>query len=306
MGAGERPVGSTPDLSVVVPSVNGAPALLECLEALDRQDGDVLLEVLVPDRCGDAVRSAVRERFPGTRILPVPGGTPIPEMRRVAFEVALAQSVAVIEDHVLVPPDWAGAMVAARREGHQVVGGSVVNGATVRLVDRAAFLCEYGHLLESQPPGPAVWLTGNNVVYDRALLEAESDVLAEGRWEDRLHDALRARGVTLESRPDIRVRHKMHYTAWEYASQRFLYSWAWAGMRAREVSPAARALMLVKTAILPPVLLLRIVGNGWSRREWRADVLRSLPLLLVFVCAWAAGEAAGWLRGPGDAPGRVR
>lgn len=306
MGGAERPVGSIPDLSVVVPSVNGVRALLECLEALQQQDGDVVLEVLIPDRCGESVRSAVRDRYPGARILPVPEGTPIPVMRRVAFEAARAPSVAVIEDHVLVPPDWAGAMVAARREGHGVVGGSVVNGATARLVDRAAFLCEYGHLLEPQSPGPATWLTGNNVVYDRTILAVQRDVLAQGHWEDRLHDAVRATGVTLEARPGIRVRHKMHYTAWEYASQRFLYSWAWAGMRARERSPTARALMLAKTIALPPVLLLRILANGWARPEWRVDVLRSLPLLLVFVCAWAAGEAVGWLRGPGNAPGRVR
>lgn len=295
-----------PDLSVVVPSVNGADDLLGCLEALALQSGGVSLEVLVPERCGEAVRAVVRERYPSARILPVPPGTPIPEMRRVAFAAATAGSVAVIEDHVIVPPDWARSLLDARREGHRVVGGSVVNGATGRLVDRAAFLCEYGHLLDPQPPGPAPWLTGNNVVYDRALLEEHREVLAEGRWEDRLHEAFREDGVTLMSRPEIRVSHEMHYTVAEYAGQRFLYSRAWAGMQASALSPASRGARVLKTVFLPPVLLLRIVRNGWSRPEWRVDLLRSLPLLLVFVAAWALGEAAGWLLGVGDAPGRVR
>jgi hypothetical protein len=212
----------------------------------------------------------------------------------------------VIEDHVIVPPEWASKMVAARRAGHRVVGGSVENGATERLVDRAAFLCEYGHLLEPQAPGPAPWLTGNNVVYERALLEEHRTLLAEGRWEDRLHEALRQHGVTLESRPDIRVSHKMQYRPGEYARQRFLYSRSWAGMRADTMSPVKRARKLLLTTLLPPVLLFRIVSRGWSRRELRADVLRSLPHLLVFVVAWAAGEATGWAFGAGDAPGRVR
>jgi hypothetical protein len=295
-----------PDLSVVVPSVNGPAALLECLDALHRQRGNVTLEVLVPERCGGALAKDVEARFPRVRVLPVEDGTPIPEMRRVAFEAATADSVAVIEDHVMVPPEWASQMVAARRAGHRVVGGSVENGATERLVDRAAFLCEYGHLLEPQAPGPAPWLTGNNVVYERALLEEHRTVLAEGRWEDRLHEALRQHGVTLESRPDIRVSHKMHYLPGEYARQRFLYSRSWAGMRADTMSPVKRARKLLLTTLLPPVLLFRIVSRGWSRRELRADVLRSLPHLLVFVVVWAAGEATGWAFGAGDAPGRVR
>jgi hypothetical protein len=295
-----------PDLSVVVPSVNGTGALMDCLDALHRQTGEANLEILVPERCGESVRTEVRSRYPDVRILPVLAGTPIPEMRRVAFEAASAGSVAVIEDHVLVPADWARSMVAARQAGHRVVGGAVVNGATARLVDRAAFLCEYGHMLNPQPPGPATWLTGNNVVYDRTLLDEHRDVLAEGRWEDRLHETFREHGVMLESRPDIQVIHKMHYTVSEYAGQRFLYSRAWAGMRARTAALTARALMLAKSVVLPPVLLLRIVNHGWSRREWRIDVLRSLPLLIVFTCTWAAGEAVGWMLGAGDAPGRVR
>jgi hypothetical protein len=303
-GSGGR--STVPDLSVVVPSVNGPDDLLNCLEALGLQSGGVALEVLVPERCGEAVRAIVRDRYPDARILPVPRGTPIPEMRRVAFAAATGDSVAVIEDHVIVPPDWARSMVDARREGHRVVGGSVENGATARLVDRAAFLCEYGHLLEPQPPGPAPWLTGNNVVYDRALLEEHRDVLAEGRWEDRLHEVFRQEGVTLMSRPEIRVSHEMHYTVAGYAGQRFLYSRAWAGMQVDALSPVSRGVRVVKTVFLPPVLLLRIVRNGWSRPEWRADLLRSLPLLLVFVAAWALGEAAGWVLGVGDAPGRVR
>jgi len=296
----------TPALSVVVPSVNGSTSLSMCLEALHGQTGDVALEILVPERCGEGVRTEVRARFPAVRILPVPERTPIPEMRRVAFEAAMSDSVAVIEDHVLVPADWAHSLLAARRAGHRVVGGSVVNGATARLVDRAAFLCEYGHLLKPQPPGRAAWLTGNNVVYDRALLEEHRDVLAEGQWEDRLHECFRHHEVTLESRPDIRVIHEMHYTVGEYAGQRFLYSRAWAGMRSAGVSPAGRALMFLKSWVLPPVLLFRIVRNGWSCRASRVDVLRSLPLLFVFVLAWAAGEAVGSIFGTGDAPGRIR
>ena len=38
----------------------------------------------------------------------------------------------------------------------------------------------------------------------------------------------------------------------------------------------------------------------------RAELLRSLPLLALFVCAWAAGETVGYAFGAGDALSRVK
>ena len=296
-----------PDLSVVVPSVNGPDILLRVLDALDRQQGDVRLEILVPERCGPTVRNAVATRFPHAILLPVPAEIGIPTMRRLAFERATADSVAVIEDHVLVPPDWAARLVAARRAGHEVAGGSVVNGATDRLVDRAAFLCEYGHMLEPQEPGPADWVTGNNVVYARNLLERFSDVIAEDRWENRLHEAVSEAGIPLVACPEVEVAHMMHYrSALEYAGQRYLYSRAYAGMRTAANGLPAKLVYSLGACALPPVLLMRVLRSAWRRAETRRDVALSLPLLALFVTAWAAGEAVGALMGPGDALQRVR
>ena len=134
--------GVQPDLSVVVPAVNGRNILLDTLDALARQKGSVRLEVLVPERSGDDVRSAVAEYFPYVVMLPVDSLTPIPTMRRLAFERASGPVIAVIEDHVIVPPDWARSLVDTVDEEHPVVGGWVYNAATDRLVDRAAYLCE--------------------------------------------------------------------------------------------------------------------------------------------------------------------
>ena len=229
---------SAPALSVVIPSVNGLGDLLGCLAALEQQRGDVALEVLVIDRCGESVRQAVRERFPTVRILATPRDTSIPDMRAIAFREATAPAVAVIEDHVVVPPDWAAQLLQAQRTFGGVVGGAIENAATERLVDWAAFLCEYSHCIPPLTEGPTDWLPGNNVVYPRALLEQHQSVLGGGRWENHLHDALRRDGVPLICRPEITVGHKKHYTVSEYVSQRFLYARSYAGAR---VAGAGRA-----------------------------------------------------------------
>lgn len=296
---------ASPALSVVVPSVNGWSDLDGCLAALEQERADLPLEVLVPERCGSPVRDAVARAYPWVRLLPVPVGTTIPQMRALAFASAGAPTVAVIEDHVLVPRGWARLMSAARSDGIRVVGGTVVNAATDRTVDWAAFLCEYSHLLVPPAAGPAEWLTGNNTAYDRVLLEECSDVVQAGRWEDVLHAAFRRRGVVLWSRPDIVAHHKKHYRVGEYVSQRFLYARAYAGARMKGRGVGRRLAYGVLAIGLPPMLLGRIVSRIWRSGAHRSELVRTLPLLVLFVGAWGAGEAVGGWLGAGDALARV-
>ncbi len=298
------PPETPPQLSVVIPSVNGWGDLEGAVEALQAQEGGHALELLVVDRLGEAVRAPLRERFPDVRVLEVPPPTTIPEMRRLAFEAARAEVVGVIEDHVRVPPDWAGRMLVLQAAGEEVVGGRVDNAADVRFIDRAAFLCEYAACL-APPEGPSEWLTGNNVTYRRALLERFAPVLAEGRWENRLHDAMREAGVTLHSHPEIGVGHKKHYTFWEYFSQRFLYARSYAAMRAEGQSAAGRLAYGAAAFALPPLLLWRTVKAVRASGRLQGDLVKSLPLLALFVSSWAAGEVVGAWLGDGGALARV-
>ncbi|HSR92214.1 MAG TPA: glycosyltransferase family 2 protein [Gemmatimonadales bacterium] len=292
-------------LSVVIPSVNGWGDLEGCLQALERQRTDADLDVLVVDRIGNGIREQVRQRFPRVTVIPAPPGTTIPDLRAMAFERARADSVAVIEDHVLVPEGWAAQLLAAQARGEEVVGGSVDNAATTRLIDWAAFLCEYSQLLPPLPEGPVPGLTGNNTVYRRSLLEKHRDATRAGRWENYLHDALRRDGVVLYQRPEIRVGHKKHYTAWEYLSQRFLYARSYAGVRVQGASLLRRLFYGLAAFALPPVLFLRVVRTVWRKGRHRSELLRSIPLLTLFVSSWGLGEVVGYWFGAGDALSKV-
>ncbi len=293
-----------PALSIVVPSVNGWGSLHECLAAIARQDLGLPIEVLVADRVGDAVRVPLRRDFPGVRLVEAPPGTTIPALRALAFAQARGPVIGVIEDHVLLPADWARRMLALQAGGESVVGGAVRNAATASLVDRAAFLCEY-HQGLSPEPGPSAGVTGNNVTYARALLESHPDAWNAGRWENHLHDALRDNGVTLHSHPEIVVDHKMHYTVGSYLEQRYLYSRSYAAMRLEGAPAGRRFLMGVMSLALPPVLLLRIVSKVRAVPAYRSQLLPSLPLLALFTLSWAWGELVGSWFGGGDALARV-
>lgn len=296
---------SEPALSVVIPSVNGWDELADCLAALERERDTVEIEVLVPERCGQSVRERIASRFPWAVVLPVPVTTTIPEMRATAFDRATAPSVAVIEDHILVPRGWAHDLLIARQT-EQVVGGSIRNAATERGVDWAAFLCDYSHLLPPLPAGARPWIAGNNTVYDRRLLERYRDATHSGRWEDHLHDTLRGAGVSLCCVPAIVVDHRKHYTVGEFLAQRFLYARSHSAARVAGWSGWRRFGFGLAALGLPPILFWRVASSAWRKGLPGWLVVRTAPLVAIFVTAWAAGEVTGAWTGAGTSLARVR
>jgi hypothetical protein len=293
-----------PALSVVVPSVSGDESILACLSALRAAGTCTPLQVLVADRCGPAFRRDVASGFPEVEVIAAGAAMSIPELRSMAISRARAPAVAVIEDHVIVPPDWARRMLAALTDGADAVGGSVYNGATSTILDRTAFLCEYAPVIGPLPSGPAERIPGNNAVYRRAVLDRYREACA-GQWEDALHAAMRRDGRRIECRPEIAVEHRQRVRFGDYVAQRFLYSRSYAGARAATAGAPRRLAMAVASLALPPVLLARI-GRHAIRARQTGDFISGLPLLVVFTTVWAAGEALGWLRGAGDALARVR
>lgn len=304
---GMTPPQLAPVLSVVVPSVNTLADVERALTALERERHAVPLEILLVDRLGENVRSAVRSRFPLVRIIEASSTATIPAMRKLAFATARGEFVAVIEDHVIVPPGWARALVDAERAaqaaastGEAIVGGSVENAAIHRVIDWAAFLCEYSHCITPLPRGPSSWVTGNNVIYPRALLDRYLDRLSPYAWENHLHDLMRADGVVLMMRPEITVGHEKYYTLGEYLTQRYQYARSYAAARVAHASLARRAAIGAAVAALPPLLLARTVARIWAKRRHRVQLFLSLPYIVVFVIAWTIGDVVGSWFGAGD------
>jgi hypothetical protein len=62
----------------------------------------------------------------------------------------------------------------------------------------------------------------------------------------------------------------------------------------------------LSTLALPPILFYRTVWRVLKARRHKRELIRSLPLLVLFVTAWAFGEAVGYWRGPGNTLAKVR
>lgn len=293
----------SPELSVVVASVNGLPYLAECLDALESHAPEV--EVLVADWTDEETRTLVTKRWPKAMLLSFDEPKSVPELRAAGIAAATAPRVAVIEDHCRVTPDWADAILEAHRSGHHVVGGAVRNVKTGRARDWAPFFCEYSAFMEPSATGPVDDLTGMNVSYDREALAEMADLLAEGRWESDLHPRLRERGYELWAAQGAVIEHAKDFGFFEFASQRYHYSRSFAGMRNPSLGKR-RLLYALATPLLVPLLARRIVSNVRSRPAYRPAFRKAAPLVLVYTLIWAFGELVGYVFGGGRSILRVR
>ncbi|MDX6642698.1 MAG: hypothetical protein QOD76_660 [Solirubrobacteraceae bacterium] len=279
------------DLAVVVASVNGLPYTAECLAALDRYCPGA--EVVLAEWTDAATRRLVHEQWPGVRLLSFDEPRSVPELRAAGIAATTAPYVAVIEDHCVVTEDWGRRILAAHTEGHSVVGGGVRNGATGRIRDWAAFLCEYGEHMHPAREGSVSSLPGMNVSHDRRALAALNGAIRTGYWEARAHPHLRRRGFSLRSDPSIVLEHVKRFGVREFVLQRFRFGREYAELRSAELG-ALRAIYLLASPLLVPLLYLRITRGVLRRRRHVRELLAATPLVLLYVLAWSCGEAVGY------------
>ena len=288
----------SPRLSVVIASVNGLACILECLEKLEAQTVRGELEILVLDRRTDGTAETIARRFPRVVLRAGLHNRSIPDLRWEGMRAAQGEWIAVIEDHCLVPADWAEKILSFADSPYGVVGGPVENGARSRLLDWAYFLAEYGPCMPPLAEGETDGVPGNNAAYRRDVLPLQDDKWAHV-WESFLQKDLRRKGVRIFLSQALLIYHKKSFRLAEMLSQRFLYSRSYAAMRGRSL---LRALL---SLALPPLLLLRITRCLLSKRRNFQEFLLGLPVIALFVLAWAWGEIIGYLAGGGDSLRRV-
>ena len=94
--------------------------------------------------------------------------------------------------------------------------------------------------------------------------------------------------------------HKKRFSWRLFASQRFIYSRYYAGLRFGSAALPKRIAASLASLALPPVLLMRAVKAARRKGLGREMFVLRLTLLPLY-CVWAVGESVGALRGPGNA-----
>ena len=288
-------------VSVVVASFRDRRLLDECLASLLPQCADANAELIVA-RAGSTVELAAQ--YTRVAFVSVPADTDLPRIRGAGLAAATGALALMTEDHCVAGSAWVATMSRYVNAASDVVGGGMDNAQPRRALDWGAFFAEYGFFSsvsgrrEQASSGPTLSLTGANVAYSRRVLANVAAWMIDGAWENVVHDRLRANGAALLFEPDARVGQNLKYSLTAFMGDRYRHGHDYARARLAESPGANRVVRFLATPLLAPVLTWRVARSATGSRERRIAFLRAVPFTLLFLGAWAAGEAAGYLRGP--------
>jgi len=296
----------SPKLSVIVASNVGPPFIDDCLASLEKEAMALGAEVIVV-ACGTTEYSArIQQNFPWVRVIQHSQREGVPALRRLGVEEAKGDIVAIIEEHCLAGNNWLRRALSEHMRGdYGAVGGPIADNGYKRLRDWVVYFCEYNGSLPPAPDGEVRDLNGANIAYKQQLLMDHKHLLEEGYWEASLHPVLLAKGVRFLSVPDMVIYHRGPFNLGYYLKQRYWFSRAFAGARAKTLPPSRRVAYLVAAPLVPAILLVRMTWRVWQKRCRVGKFIQSLPLLIPALMGFVAGEWVGYLAGPGDALSRV-
>src|SRR5216683_2861348 len=286
------------EISVVVAAPDAGPNLSCCLAALKEQVSAVGGEILVVD--GSTTGSAIHLSGDSTavRILRLPAGTEVPALWQAGIEASRGRIIALLVDSCVPGPDWGPQILRAHRAEWAVIGGAIDLAPTLGLVDSAIYFCRYSRYMPPFAPHFLDDLPGNNCSYKRAALAGLQDEMTDGFWETFIHRKMRRRGDKLLCVPEIFVHYVGPSSGLAFLKVRFTHGRKFAGRRARELSRTQRSLRAMAFPLVPLLMLQRIAARVWEKRRYRVRFLSCVPLLMIFLTAWSAGECAGYILGP--------
>ena len=290
---------TAPGLSVVVASLNDRPGLESCLDSI-LADKSVEAEVIVVDRCLNGSMSDVAEKYSDVNFVQFPPCTSLQSLLASGIARSTGGVIAVTDTHCVVGESWGSSILKAHAGDWPVVGGSVEIAANTDLTSWAAHFCDYTQFMTpSVRAGVASAVPGNNLSLKREALEVGTEFVKDEFWKTHWCRSLQASGAQPFLEPAIKVRVRKDHKLGPFLKRRFDQGRCFAGIRARQLRPAARAMFAAGTFLLPLLFLFRTTSSVLRQRQHWGKFLMSLPLICMAFVVWAAGEAIGYLHGPG-------
>lgn len=279
--------------------------LRQCLAAACREtgaDGEVVVV-----RRGGAPFGATAEYHRGVRWIAAPEHAAVPHMRSLGIAASRGEIVALLEDDCVAAAGWGAAILQAHGGPCAAAGGPIEPGPYRRSRDWAVYFCEYARFM-APFSGEVQALPGNNISYKRSALARIGAFApsAHGFHDVFANGLLHASGERLMASPSAVV---FQINAWprsRLTSVPYHHGRGYGGIRAAGLSRTVRVPRAAATLALPALQLARLGREVMTRRRLRTRFLRALPAMAVFLGCWAAGEAVGWLLGPGESVQRWR
>lgn len=287
-------------LSVVVVSIFSRSALINCLDSLLSNPNSDNIEIVVADNRALKSDADLTEKYSNVRFYRLPETAGIPILSAFGIAQSTREIVALIDSSSVVAPNWTAAILRAHRDfPAAVVGGAVEPAGRMKLLDWAAYFCEYGEFMRPLKSGAADVLPGNNISFARSLLAIGSEYAENEFWKTFWCQALGANGVELISEPSILVYYAKTFKLVPFLIRRFHHGRCFAAMRARRLNVFERAFYVAGAIFLPLVFLYRTTKTILNKKRLLKEFLLALPFIIPAFIFWSVGEFCGYSAGAG-------
>ncbi|MEO8042719.1 MAG: glycosyltransferase [Acidobacteriota bacterium] len=295
---------SIPKLSVVVASLNGQTALQNCLDSI-LADKTVDVEIIVTSRGPNVPLSELSDRYCGVNFVQFPLGTQLPVLLAAGIARSHGDVIALTDSSCVVSNCWASSILRAHDGKWPVIGGAVDINVNGKLVNWAAYFCDYSQFMSPARAGVVSAVPGNNLSIKRAALKIGSAFVENEFWKTHWCRSLQATGIELFLDPAISVRCDKNYEPATFMIRRFHQGRCFAGIRSSQMKRSNRVLFAAGAPILPLLLMFRTARPVMREKRFWGKFLLSMPMILAAFVAWSAGEALGYLTGPGTSSDRI-
>ncbi len=285
-------------LSIVVASIYSQTVLKKCLDSILVNDGENV-EIIVTHNSADEPLSDLIAEYADVCFIEFSEKATLPVLWAAGIARSSGEIVAITDSSCVVAENWISEIFAAHQSDSPIIGGAVEMSEGKKLVDWAAYFCEYGQFMKPLAAGAVEVLPGNNISFKRDVLEKHSQFVENEFWKTYLCQQLQAEGIQLISAPSMLVYYTKSFKFLPFLVRRFHHGRCFAGMRIKSETVFKRALYAVGTIFLPFVFFIRIITPVLQKRRfWRKFIL-ALPISILGILLWSIGETCGYLAGTG-------
>lgn len=295
-----------PVASVIVPAYNARDTIRQCLQSLAVQTLRPSLEILVVDSSTDGTGEIVAREFPWVELLHFPQRKYCGDARNAGLAKARGRIIALIDADCTARENWAEEILKAHENNPApAIGGAIANGNAEGVVGWAAYFCEFSAWMPGIPAGSRTDIAAANMSYKREIFD-RCGLFIPGTYcsDTEFHWRLAREGLSLHFNPAIQVSHRSISSLGRLLRHEFQHGRSFARVRvaAQCFTRAKRASYTLFFGLIAAKLFLQITARNGKNAVYRKFFFISLPLILLALIAWSAGEAFGYFR-PGNSSG---
>ncbi|MEO6655357.1 MAG: glycosyltransferase, partial [Pyrinomonadaceae bacterium] len=255
-------------LSVIVVSSYSHQSLRNCIDSILANQHLDKVEILVADCCSDKPVSNLIEKYPNVGFIHFPQNTGIPALAGAGIKQAKGEIIALTDSSCEVGIGWISAILAAHQSSSPVIGGSVDVGGPMKMIDWAAYFCEYGQFMSPLKAATVEVLPGNNISFKRSVIDGRTEYVQPEFWKTYWCEELKEEGLELISEPTMLVHYSKTFQVVPFFVRRFHHARCFAGMRTRRLSVSKRVLYLGGSPLLPFIFLYRTIVTVLAKKRF--------------------------------------